>query len=115
MQDVPDHGPTPEGTYYIDLSDNAKPDKTSADGAGWGLYGWRLEESFLTKLKRKLFTDRDGGFYLHQDEYNGNATGTAGCIGVLKDENIEKLKKALEEYSKNNDEIRVEIDYSLSK
>ena len=111
MQKMPGTGPTPEGTYYIDLSNNAEPDKTSANGYGWGQYGWRLKESFFTKIKRKACSDRDGGFYLHQDEYSGNPTGTAGCVGVTGDENIKKVKDSLEKYSKNKKEIKVIVNY----
>lgn len=104
-------GPTMEGKYFIDLSNNAAPDKTLADGEGWGLYGWRLNESLGTRFKRKLFTDRSGNFHIHQDAYGNSRIGTLGCIGLLGEESILTLKTSLENYSQEHETIKVIVDY----
>lgn len=111
MQDVRGVGPIRAGSYFIDLSNNAKPEKTLSDGDGWGLYGWRLKESIGTNLSRRFNTKRDGGFFLHQDEFDNNPTGTAGCIGVVGDSNIIRIKELLQNYSNNHNRIRVNVNY----
>ena len=114
MQKEPNIGPIMENTYSIDLSNKAKPDRTQKDGLGWGRFGWRLKETFMGKLSRWFSSDRTGGFFLHQDMYKGNKKGTGGCIGVIGEKNILKVKNALEKYSKNNSDIEVKVDYSKS-
>jgi RHS repeat-associated protein len=111
MQAVPNKGPIMEGNYKVDLTNKAKPDKTVADGKGWGMFGWKLNESFMGKLVRKFSSSRGGGFYLHQDMYKGNKKGTAGCIGVIGSKNIQKIKQTLEKLSKNNSSVEVIVRY----
>ncbi|WP_369255316.1 eCIS core domain-containing protein [Geodermatophilus amargosae] len=81
-QDEPNKGPIPEGDYYVEPSEveNARTHNFSA--GPWGQYRTRLHASLLTTARRRLLTDRTGGFYLHKD---GGNDGTAGCIGIQSD------------------------------
>ena len=72
-------GPIPEGKYYIDPSDVQDYPRFRFNTGAWGRYRTRLHESSVTSFRRRLTTDRSGGFYLHQD---ANHNGTAGCIGI---------------------------------
>ncbi len=103
-----DGGPTPEGTYTIALAKNAKADKSTSygDPAGWGRYAWFMKPGIISSLLFKMGIGR-GGFFLHED---GGTPGTHGCIGV-KGDGILKVKQELKTYSKNNNSIKVTVDY----
>jgi hypothetical protein len=76
-QNVKDAGPIQEDSYTLGLKVGMAYDRTSANGAGWGVGGWLLTEHFMAKLGN-VFGGRFG-FYLHND---GDPPGTSGCIGV---------------------------------
>jgi murein DD-endopeptidase MepM/ murein hydrolase activator NlpD len=106
-QDVKDAGPIPEDDYSLTLTKTMSFQKTSADGQGWGVGGWRLNED-LSGRWDNLFGGRSG-FFLHHD---GGQQGTGGCIGVKSGTDIERIKKILIEAHKNGQEsVNVEVDY----
>ncbi|WP_257450546.1 LysM peptidoglycan-binding domain-containing protein [Archangium lipolyticum] len=106
-QDVKDAGPIPEDDYSLKLTKTMSFQKTSADGQGWGVGGWRLNED-LSGRWDNLFGGRSG-FFLHHD---GGQRGTSGCIGVKSGTDIERIKKLLIEAHKNGQEsVNVEVDY----
>ncbi|MGD2114840.1 MAG: hypothetical protein PVG07_07300 [Acidobacteriota bacterium] len=100
-QDVPDKGPVPEGDYYVepDEVDNNPP------SAAWGGHRVRLHESLVTRARRRLSTERSGGFYLHGD---GGNDGTAGCIGVISLSENARIHALIEA---NSARIPVTVDY----
>jgi LysM repeat protein len=107
-QDVKDAGPIPEDDYSLTLTKTMSFQKTPADGAGWGVGGWRLNEDFSGRWDN-LFGGRSG-FFLHHD---GGQRGTSGCIGVQSGTHLEKIKKILIEAHKNGQEsVNVEVDYN---
>lgn len=79
-QDLPDKGPIPAGSYFIRPAEAETARAGGFNTTAWGHYRVPLHESFFTELSRRLFTERTGGFFLHQD---ANHNGTAGCIGLV--------------------------------
>lgn len=75
-QHIPNVGPIPEGAYYLRPGD---VERVTSGTGGWGHWRTRLIERPDTEIRRRASTERDGGFYLHQD---ANHNGTAGCIGL---------------------------------
>lgn len=100
-QDVPNKGPLPEGSYYINPSevDNNPP------SSAWGRRRVRLHESLGTRAWRSATTERTGGFYLHGD---GGNDGTAGCIGVI---NLSKNVEVHRKVEANSARIPVTVNY----
>lgn len=82
-QNVPDKGPIPEGSYYLDSAEVESNPPGKFNTAAWGKYRTRLHETLGTNIWRRAITERTGGFYLHQD---ANHNGTAGCVGVWNTE-----------------------------
>lgn len=75
-QTIPDVGPIPEGTYYID------PQEVEYGGfsqAVWGPRRIRIHETEATQSQRERTTERTGGFFIHEDV---RRDGTAGCVGL---------------------------------
>jgi len=104
-QSVPDAGPIPEGTYTLPLSEKMEFEKS---GGGWGVGGWRLEESFWGKADN-IFGGRSG-FFLHQD---GGHPGTAGCIGVKGATHILKIRTILQHaHQEGQTEVEVKVTYA---
>ncbi len=104
-QAVPDKGPLPEGSYFLDPAE-VQTAKTHGFASGpWGHYRTRLHETTMTAMSRKWSTARTGGFFLHKD---GGNDGTAGCIGL--DSHADN--KAIHDLIKvNGQQIPVEVDY----
>jgi hypothetical protein len=100
-QHVPDMGPIPEGSYYLDPRevDNHPP------SAAWGGHRVRLHETWTTALYRRATTERSGGFFLHGD---GGNDGTAGCIGVISLSDTAAVMAVIEA---NAQRIPVSVDY----
>lgn len=78
-QNIPDKGPIPEGSYYLDPAEVESNPPGKFNKAAWGQYRTRLHETLSTNIWRRATTERTGGFYLHQD---ANHNGTAGCVGL---------------------------------
>ena len=75
-QTLPDVGPIPEGTYYVD------PQEVEYGGfnqAVWGPRRVRIHETEATQSHRERYTERTGGFFIHEDV---RRDGTAGCVGL---------------------------------
>jgi hypothetical protein len=84
-QDLPLLGPIPSGDYYIDpveIEHGGFPE------AVWGPTRIRIHGTAVTDLRRRLFTNRDGGFFIHQDV---RRDGTAGCVGLQSTRDTERL------------------------
>lgn len=106
-QKFKDAGPIPEDDYSLTLTSTMSYQKTSADGAGWGFGGWRLNEDWSGRLDN-LWGGRSG-FFLHHD---GGQRGTSGCIGVQSGPDLEKIKKLLIAAHKNGQtSVNVKVDY----
>lgn len=73
-QKIPDHGPIPEGEYWIqpsELQENAWY-RLKSPRAGWGDYWITIHPYPSTQ------THGRGGFFIH----GGNIPGSAGCIDL---------------------------------
>jgi hypothetical protein len=103
-QDVPMVGPIPAGEYQLTLG---KDMPFAKSGGGWGVGAWPLNpigrsDKVLHWLD--VWLDLPGvrsGFFLHHDGVkaaDGQSDGTAGCIGVIKKEDMLDLQTKLSEY-----------------
>lgn len=95
---VPNMGPIPEGSYWVD------PLEVETSSGAWGPYRTRLHEDLGTKAVR-MTSDRTGGFYLHGDAYKD---GTAGCIGIWEKADCVRV---LKEIKADTQRIPVTVDY----
>jgi hypothetical protein len=75
-QAIPDVGPIPEGSYFMNPGE---VQRAGFNPAVWGPVRLRIHGTVLTDLEREVRTRRDGGFFLHQDVARD---GTAGCVGL---------------------------------
>jgi hypothetical protein len=106
-QHVADAGPIVEDHYSLPVKAGMPFDKTSRDGAGWGLGGWKLGTSILQDLS--IYFGGRGGFFLHHD---GGSPGTAGCIGIIKPGDFKKLRQLLIEAGQaGQDKVDVHVIY----
>jgi hypothetical protein len=104
-QDVPNKGPIPEGEYYV-VPDEVENHRTHRFNSGpWGYYRVRLHETLMTSGRRRLSTDRTGGFFVHKD---GGNDGTAGCIGL---QSHAANKTVHDHIAANGARIPVHVDY----
>jgi hypothetical protein len=116
-------GPIPQGEYFIELKPGVPPEKT---GPGWGAFALRINPSSerlyaATQwaktqdwLKNLIGTPSPyynrGGFFLHQDDMKN---GTAGCIGVLGNEEARSFHVWLKQYEgeRGYGRINLTVDY----
>ncbi|WP_338845315.1 DUF4157 domain-containing protein [Massilia sp. W12] len=77
-QNLPDIGPLPEGEYYINPPE---VENSGFNSTVWGPLRTRIHESISTGLTRRFYSQRSGGFFLHEDV---RQDGTAGCIGLQR-------------------------------
>src|SRR5690606_11796224 len=78
-QGIKDHGPTPEGSYYLELKPGVP---TERSGGGWGDFALRLNEYLNTKINNRINHGR-GGFFLHEDGNAPEYIGSSGCIAIF--------------------------------
>ncbi|MEO0905545.1 MAG: tlde1 domain-containing protein, partial [Pseudomonadota bacterium] len=102
---VPNKGPIPEGSYYLDPAETQHYKTAKFNPGPWGYYRTRLHGTAWTDAWRKASSERSGGFFLHKD---GGNDGTAGCIGLDRQTDNTELQKAIKA---NTKQIPVEVSY----
>lgn len=99
-------GPIPGKTKYrLNLSQEMTYDKTKSDGdgAGWGVGGWLLKETFWNSLGGR------NEFFLHHD---GGNPGTAGCIGIVHGNDVRAIRRLLRQaYDNGQRKVVITVGY----
>lgn len=104
-QHLPNVGPIPEGDYYVNPSEVESSPPARFNRSAWGRIRTRLHESMTTSLSRRAFTERTGGFFIHED---ANHNGTAGCIGLTNHRDNQEVQDRIRT---NSSRIPVEVRY----
>lgn len=105
-QHLPDVGPIPAGEYILNPAEVQSNPPHKFNTGAWGKYRTRLHETLGTRINRSLYTDRTGGFYIHED---ANDNGTSGCIGLR---NAKDNKEVHRRIAANALRIPVKVKYS---